>query len=143
MSQLTTDTYKYEVFISHASADKEEVVRPLYEALKARDIQAWLDMSEIKLGDNLPEKINAGLRESRFGVLVLSPNFFRYWPITEISALFSSEAISGEKRILPIRHNLSHEKLVEAWPLLAGRFSISTDEGIERVAEAIADVAQT
>lgn len=71
----------YDVFISHATEDKEEIVRPLATALVVRGLRVWYDEFELRIGDSLRRKIDAGLANSRFGVVVLSPNFFaKNWP---------------------------------------------------------------
>jgi hypothetical protein len=67
---------EYDVFISHASEDKDEVVRPLANALKAGGLNVWFDEFELKIGDSLRRKIDKGLANSRFGVVVLSRPFF-------------------------------------------------------------------
>src|SRR5918999_1630237 len=67
----------YDVFISHASEDKTDVVRPLAHALTELDIKVWYDEFELTIVDSLRRKIDAGIANSRFGVVVLSPSFFR------------------------------------------------------------------
>ena len=47
---------QWDVFISHASEDKEAVVIPLADALKMAGIKAWLDQQELRLGDSLTRK---------------------------------------------------------------------------------------
>ena len=65
-------TYSHDIFISHASEDKERFVRPLAEALRASgDVTVWYDEWELEVGDRLVERINDGLAHSRFGVVVL------------------------------------------------------------------------
>ena len=72
----TIDTSKeYDVFISHASEDKDSVVRPLAIALKNKGINVWYDEFELKIGDSLRRKIDQGLSRSKFGIVVLS-NFW-------------------------------------------------------------------
>jgi hypothetical protein len=66
---------EWDVFISHASEDKNSVVHPLAEELMLRGLRVWYDKFTLKLGDSLREKIDYGLRYSRFGVVVLSPHF--------------------------------------------------------------------
>lgn len=63
---------EYDVFISHATEDKTEVVRPLAEVLRRLGLRVWYDEYELKLGDSLRRKIDHGLVTSRFGVVVLS-----------------------------------------------------------------------
>lgn len=43
----------YDVFISHASEDKDAVVRPLAHALREGGLSVWYDEFELKLGDSL------------------------------------------------------------------------------------------
>ena len=63
---------EYDVFISHASEDKDDVVRPLANALKKEGLSVWYDEFELKIGDSLRRKIVQGLSNSRFGIVVIS-----------------------------------------------------------------------
>ena len=83
---------QWDVFISHASEDAESVARPLADALRRRGIEVWLDGSELKIGDSLNEKIDEGLANSFYGVLIVSPNFIaKQWPRRELNALMAKE----------------------------------------------------
>lgn len=125
-----------DVFISHASEDKAEIARPLAEALKQRGLSVWFDEYELTLGDRLRRKIEEGLRVSRYGVTVLSDNFFRKkWPQEELDALFALETES--KKILPVWHRLSATDIARYAPLLADRLAVSTEIGVDAVADAI------
>ena len=66
---------EYDVFISHESEDKEEVVRPLANALVQRGLKVWCDEFELKIGDSLRRKIDRA--NSRFGIVVLSRDFIK------------------------------------------------------------------
>ncbi len=68
---------KYDVFISHASEDKDDIVRPLANSLKDKNLKVWYDEFELKIGDSLRQKIDRGLANSRFGIVVLSKNFIK------------------------------------------------------------------
>ena len=82
----------HDVFICHASQDKDAVVRPLARELVANQVAVWFDEFELRLGDSLREKIDRGLIESRYGVVVLSPSFFeRHRPqLSSTAFLFES-----------------------------------------------------
>jgi len=67
---------KWDIFISHASEDKVTVARPLAAALRRAGVRVWLDEHELRVGDSLSEKVDEGLSQSRFGVVILSPGFF-------------------------------------------------------------------
>ncbi len=71
----------FDVFISHASEDKDSFVRPLATALKTKGLSVWYDETTLKLGDSLRRSIDSGLAQSRFGIVVLSHVFFqKEWP---------------------------------------------------------------
>jgi hypothetical protein len=116
-----------DVFISHASEDKEDIARPLAEELGHRKLAVWFDEYEIKWGDSLRERIDEGLANSRFGIVILSPHFFaEKWPKMELDGLFAREE-GGTKVILPIWHNVTKEDVAGSIPTLAGRLALETN----------------
>lgn len=134
---------KSDVFISHASEDKESVARPLYQALIREGVSAWLDEVNITLGDSLRRTIDKALANSRYGVVILSPDFFRKeWPAKELDALVSKET-GRDKVILPIRHQISHDEVKRLSPLLADKLSVSTSQGLHAVVAAIVAAVQS
>lgn len=127
----------YDFFISHASEDKDDVARPLFEELKSRGYEVWYDEFSLRVGDDLRREIDKGLASSRFGILVLSPNFFKTWPSAELGGLFSRQMSGEGKVILPIWHNIDQSGVVEQSPILAGLRAVSTTRGIPVVADEI------
>jgi hypothetical protein len=116
----------YDVFISHASEDKEAVVRPLAHALSRGGLKVWFDEFELKLGDSLRRKIDTGLANSRFGVIVLSRSFFRKsWTNYELDGLVI-RAVSGEQVLLPVWHEITKQELIQYSPSLADKVARST-----------------
>ena len=108
-------------FISHASEDKDAIARPLAEALTSAGYSVWFDEYELILGDSLRAKIDEGLAASRFGVVVLSPQFFeKGWPQSELNALAAKEMVGGERLILPIWHGVDEEFLASRASLACG-----------------------
>lgn len=82
----------YDVFISHASEDKDDFVRELAEKSKVAGLKVFYDEMTLTWGDSLRAKIDYGLANSRFGVVVLSEAFFqKEWPQRELDGLFSME----------------------------------------------------
>ena len=101
----------------------------------------WIDEIEIKLGDSLRQKIDEGLRTSRFGVVILSPAFFKkHWTQWELDGLADREMSSGVKVILPIWHEVHHDDVAAHSPSLAEKHAARMSDGIERVADEVADV---
>lgn len=131
----------YDVFICHASEDKEPFVRPLAESLQEKHVEVWFDEFSLKLGDSIRRSIDKGLRQSRFGVVVLSPAFFeKNWPQYELDGLVSREMKGKDKIILPIWHNVSDEDVTRYSPALAGRKAVSSVDGIQHVVKKVLDV---
>ena len=131
----------FDVFISHASEDKDDVVRPLAHALRAGGLSVWYDEFELRIGDSLRRKIDKGLASSRFGVVVLSQAFLgRGWPEYELDGLVT-RAVSGDQILLPIWHNVSKGEVVGYSPSLADRLARSTGtHTVEEIAAEIIDV---
>ena len=93
---------EFDVFISHASEDKDEIVRPLATALRDGGLKVWYDEFELRIGDSLRRKIDMGLAKSRFGVVVMSKEFFRKgWTNYELDGIVT-RAVGGEQVLLPI-----------------------------------------
>jgi hypothetical protein len=133
----TSTTARWDVFISHASEDKDGFVRPLAELLSARGLKVWYDELTLTLGDSLRRSIDKGLAQSRFGIVVISPDFIRKeWPQRELDGLVAKEVASG-KAILPIWHGVTYNDVVAFSPPLADRLAVSSAAGLEKVANQI------
>ncbi|HEY5053944.1 MAG TPA: toll/interleukin-1 receptor domain-containing protein [Solirubrobacterales bacterium] len=127
-----------DVFIAHAGEDKEAVARPLADALLSLGWAVWLDELKLTIGDSLSRRIDDALSRTRFGVVVLSPDFFaKEWPRRELAGLAAREVDGGSKVILPVWHNVDHAYIVQHSPTLADRLGALTSAGIENVAQEI------
>jgi hypothetical protein len=132
---------RIDLFISHASEDKPTVARPLADAIEQGGFSVWIDQAEITLGDSLTNEIDRGLTRCRYGAVILSPSFLtKRWTMRELRALTSIEDAIGQKRVLPVLHDLDHRDIVEQLPTLADRLSVSTSLGLPEVAKRIVAV---
>lgn len=132
---------EYDVFISHATEDKNAVVRPLAVALQERGLVVWYDEFELRVGDSLRRKIDTGIASSRYGLVVLSSAFFsKGWPQYELDGLVTM-AMSDRQVLLPIWHDISKDEVVRQSPSLADKVALRTaDYSIEEIADEIAAV---
>jgi len=113
-------------FLCHASEDKG-VARPLAQTLRNRGYEVWFDEFELGLGDSLRRKIDQGLSNARFGVVILSRVFFeKEWPQRELDGLAARETASGEKLILPVWHEVDASYLASKSPPLADRVGVKS-----------------
>lgn len=128
-----------DIFICHASEDKEVVARPLAVALSQRGLRIWYDEFSVDIGDSLMEKIDQGLQSCRFGAVILSPTFFaKEWPKRELAGLTTRETASGQNVILPIWHEIFFDEVAAQSPILADKRAMSTSsDGIEAISDAI------
>jgi hypothetical protein len=135
-------TPEHDAFISHASEDKDELVRPLADALKQAGHDIWYDDFALTVGDSLRKSIDKGLANSKFGIVVLSPNFFaKRWTEYELNGLVAKE-MEGGKVILPIWHKVSKDQVLGYSPSLADKLALNTatftiDELAKRLSKAI------
>jgi hypothetical protein len=128
---------QWDIFICHSSEDKKDVARPLANLLSSKGMKVWLDETEINVGDSLRGKIDAGLSNSQFGIVIISPSFFsKQWTKSELDGLIAKE-INEAKTVLPVWHNVSFEEVRKHSPILAGRVAAKTEEGLRQVAEKI------
>jgi hypothetical protein len=131
----------WDVFISHASEDKDTVARPLRDALTHLGVTVWLDETQMRIGHSLRRKIDEGIRSSRFGVVVLSKAFFgKGWTNHELDGLVT-RTVAGEQSLLPIWHDLTADNVRGYSPSLADKVAMNTAEyTIDDMAEQIAEV---
>ena len=130
----------FDVFISHASEDKDEVVRPLATALKEENLRVWYDEFELRIGSSLRQTIDRGIARSRFGVVVLSGSFFgKGWPAYELDGLVN-RTVSGEQVLLPVWHDVTKQQVMDFSPSLADKLARST--ATHTVAEIAAEIAE-
>ena len=136
------DSVKYDIFICHASEDKDSFVRVLAEKLSKKGVEVWYDEFALSLGDSLRRSIDYGLGKSRYGVVVLSTKFFeKEWPQKELDALVARENGLG-KVILPIWHGVTKKQVQSFSPILADRLAVSTNKGIDYVVDEILRVVE-
>jgi hypothetical protein len=131
----------WDVFVSHASEDKDEVAIPLAQVLRRAGLRVWLDRQELRIGDSLHEKIDEGLANSRYGVVIISPSFLgKRFPRKELDGLFACEDAAGRNLILPVWHQLDKAAVARYSPILADRLAGNTADGIPSVVAQIIDV---
>lgn len=137
------ETSAWDVFICHASEDKDEVARPLANALSERGLAIWYDEFSLSLGDSLRRSIDRGIAGSRYGIVILSPNFFaKEWPQIELDGLVTREVRSG-KTILPVWHGVSKSDIERYSPSLADKVGVPTSKGLDVVVREILRVLRS
>ena len=128
------ETVLYDVFISHASDDKDDFVRPLAEALQRHRVEVWYDEFTLKPGDSLRRSIDRGLTKSRYGIVVLSKRFFKKrWTEWELDGLVQRQLSSSNRLIIPIWHGVDRKTVLDYSAPLADIVAIRSRKGVDEV----------
>ncbi|MCB2196994.1 MAG: toll/interleukin-1 receptor domain-containing protein [Bacteroidetes bacterium] len=133
----------WKAFISHASEDKEQFVRKLYHYLTKLGLKIWYDEFTLKVGDSLSKSIDIGLKDSEYGIVIISKAFLeKNWTDYEYRSLLTRE-INGEKVILPIWYNITKEEISKYSLYLVDKFAIiATENNINQVALKLLEVIE-
>lgn len=132
--------YKYDAFICHASEDKDTFVRDLARELLSINIEIWYDEFTLTVGDSLFGKINQGLTESKYGIVIFSEAFFgKKWPKRELEGLVALED-DGEKKILPVWFDVDRDDILKHYPTLADLYAADASRGMSNVVTELSKV---
>ena len=124
--------------VAPQTEDKTVVASPLAAELRGRGARVWIDETELMIGDSLRRTIDSGLTNCRFGVVILSPSFFKKeWTQWELDGLTQREMIGGRILILPALYDMTNEELSQRSPPLSGRLAASWSDGVVNVADQI------
>ena len=108
--------------------------------LEARGVRVWFSEKDVPLGTTLMRQIDKGLRNSRVGLVLVTPAMLSSLKREgvadkELAALLSRELL------VPIAHQTTFEAIREESPLLGSRSGLSTaEETMAMVATKIAEL---
>ncbi|MGJ9413961.1 toll/interleukin-1 receptor domain-containing protein [Aeromicrobium sp. CF4.19] len=133
-----------DVFLSHASEDKEVIARPLKTELEGRGLTVWFDEIKIKVGQSIRQEIEKGIAHARFGIVIVSPDFLRkQWTQAELDALFDRKMGTGDNLLLPIWHRVTKDEVSQRSPLLAGIHALNTSTmTLDEIADALLEAVR-
>lgn len=129
------------VYLAHAWEDKD-IAKPIAEGLLSRGIDVWYDQWEIRAGDSLRQKMEAGLGTcTHFLVLLTKTSIGKPWVNEEIDVGLMRR-IEGTAKFMGLRYQLSLDALS---PFLKTRLTpeFSPGEvGIEKLVGEIYGISQ-
>lgn len=137
--QMVFGADDFDVFISHASEDKDAIARPIFEACARLGIKAFLDEAHIGWGEDFTKKINTALGAARTVLCVISQTAVtKEWPLAEINTALSMDVI-GQKKVVPL---IVGQPDLSKLPLLKARDHMVWRGDAEAVARAVMKVAK-
>jgi TIR domain len=130
---------KPRVFVSYAGADGP-FAKSIADTLTCYGkADAWYDQYEIRIGNSILQKINEGLLECEYGIVLLSRTYLSSdWPMQELGALVQ---LIKDHRLFPVRHNLSPEELRSLMPTL-GDIRSGTTEGLDGIRATVSEISR-
>ncbi len=98
-----TREFEYDVFISHSSKDKPEVLK-LANKLKEDGLSVWLDDWVLQAGDDIRINIDEGLEKSQYVLFIMSSNVFinSDWVKNELSVSLFRDPTNRDRNFIPV-----------------------------------------
>lgn len=135
-------TSRWDVFISHASEDKDDIARPLAEALQARGVSVWFDELNIAWGQPIHRAIETGIANATYGLVIISPTFMvKHWTQAELDALYGRQMgqPDGPGLILPLWRRVTTDDVQRNLPMIAALKALNTAVlSVEQIADEVA-----
>jgi hypothetical protein len=132
--QAVTHPERRDLFLCHAWDDREGCAAELCEGLQSNGATVWFSGKDVPLGTLLIREIDKGLKNSRVGIVLVTP---------ALSKSIESEGIAEKElsvllstgRVIPVAHGTTFEALREVSPMLASHAGLDTSNS------SLADVA--
>lgn len=120
---------KYQVFVSHATADKW-IATTFCEKIDAMGASSFRDDRDINGGDSIPESIRTEIQVSRELVVLLTPDSIeRPWVLLEVGAAWGRRK---DYRIVPVLCHVSFDAIPD---MIEGKKAFHINEFDKYLAE--------
>ncbi|MFC2138125.1 SiaC family regulatory phosphoprotein, partial [Bacteroidota bacterium] len=91
------------VFISHSKKDRELALK-IAEDLQKNSIEIWIDEWEIFVGDTIIKKLQEGINQCKFMVILVTKNSnSSNWVEKEWQTILQEEIINNQVKLLPVK----------------------------------------
>ncbi|MGZ3146702.1 toll/interleukin-1 receptor domain-containing protein [Lentzea chajnantorensis] len=130
-----------DLFLCHAWDDREGSAKELYGHLKSNGASVWFSEEDLLLGSLMIREIDKGLRNSRVGIVLVTPALLRS---IESEGVAEKElaVLLSTRRVIPVLHEVSFDDLNNVSPMLASHAGLSTKEStLSNVAAKVAAAA--
>lgn len=110
-------------FISHAFIDKDSLVRELANEMRSLNCPVWYDEYTLEIGDNMIEKFNEGIKNTKYSIIVLSKSYITNttWANYEFKKIIEKE----NNTIIPIWYGVNRDEVENFSPGLSSVFGVS------------------
>jgi hypothetical protein len=140
--QARSHPERRDLFLCHAWNDRMGAAKELHDLLESFGVTVWFSEKDVGLGKSLVSEIDRGLRQSRIGIVLVTPALFKTLDAEGIADRELSTLLATD-RVIPVTHGTTFEALRNLSPLLATRSGLSTNwSSLEDVAAKIADTVR-
>ena len=130
-----------DLFLCHAWDDREDSASDLYDRLKYNGATVWFSEKDVALGKQLIREIDKGLRNSRVGIVLVTPALLKSIEAEGIAEKELSVLLASG-RVIPVAHGTTFEAFRDVSPMLASHAGLDTAESsLDDVAAKIAAAA--
>lgn len=131
-----------DLFLCHAWDDRQGVALDFYDLLIDLDVKVWFSEKDVPLGTPLMRQIDKGLKNSRMGMVLVTPALLRSLDSEGIADKELSVLLNSG-RVVPILHGVTFEELNDVSPMLASHTGLATADylSLAEVATKLADTA--
>ena len=120
-----TYTERRDLFLCHAWDDRAGAALEFYNMLTGLDVKVWFSEKDVPLGTPLMRQIDKGLKNSRAGIVLVTPAMLRSLDAEGIADKELSVLLSTG-RVIPIAHGTTFKELNDVSPLLASHAGLNT-----------------
>ncbi|AYL96218.1 toll/interleukin-1 receptor domain-containing protein [Mucilaginibacter celer] len=132
---------KYDAFICFAPEDKEGIALPIADGLKKIGYEIRPDEFLSEDNEAIRIKIENGLKDSHFGIIILSEVFMQMISSkSDLDTFLIRQNVSGEKILLPVWHNVTPGIIEKYSVSLTDRVYAITNIGLDSVIASLASV---
>jgi hypothetical protein len=100
-------TYKYDVFLSFRGEDTRSFIVYLHEALRKRGINAFVDYTNQRRGQDISVALFKAIKESKISVIVFSENYASsMWCLDELMEIIECTKRNNNQIAFPIFYHV-------------------------------------
>ena len=141
VEQARVNPDRRDLFLCHAWDDRQGSAAELHGLLKTNGATVWFSEEDLPLGSLIIREIDKGLRNSRIGIVLVTPALLES---IEREGIAEKElaVLLNSKRVIPVTHGVTYEQLLDVSPMLASHAGLSTKESsLDDVAAKLAAAA--
>ena len=119
-----------DIFLCHAWEDRQGAAKDMCDLLIANGATVWFSEYDVGLGKSLLTEIDKGLRNSRAGIVLVTPGMLQ--TLDGATGIASKElaALLATDRVIPVAHGTNFDAVREISPLLGARSGLTTGESL-------------